>query len=77
MVSDTVKVFHVCEKCGKSLSGLDLVCDMYVTNGKYWMVRDPGEGEDWETCNPENPLKTYCEECHAYRLMKGAERVNK
>ena len=74
MDTKTVQVYHICDKCGKWLSGLDLIRDVYMTNGNYWLVRDPGPDENWETCNPENPYQSYCEECHAYRLMKGRER---
>ena len=75
MTTETIQVFHACNKCGCFCSGLDKTTDKYVIRTKYWIVRDPSPDETWETCNPENPFFTYCYECHATRLLQGIERV--
>lgn len=72
---EPTRVFYSCLLCKKWLSGIDTVKNRYVTNGKYWVVRDPSPGEDWESCCPMNDYNMYCNDCHLPRLSEGAERV--
>lgn len=67
------EIFHICNKCKIWLSGVEN--DKIITNMKYFMVRDPSPGENWETCSPFNDYFTYCENCHMKRLYEGSKRV--
>ena len=75
MTDNTISVFHVCNGCGIWLSGLDKSSSKYTINKQYWVVRDPSDEENWETCNPENKFNTYCEKCHSTRLNEGMKRM--
>lgn len=70
-----METLQTCSMCQTSLMVCDIEAQQYIKLTEYYVVKDLGANETWETCNPYKEFSSICEKCFQPRLNECRKRI--